>query len=251
MLTRAGRAADYVEIGLGGDVCYNPLHNDLDPYAVAYAIATLSTTCSASRRSRSGSRRTRTCSSSSSCLRRLADGYTTFSEVYRYILDGRPDRRRDHEAEGRAERAAGSRRRAARRTTSCRIWRPRRWRDWFSEGPDHMAHPYSADLEALPARPQDSRTRFAARRGPRGWIASTSSKPSSDGSRTAGRRSTTACVRRSPKASSCSSRCSTTTRPSTGRSVRREAPTPVRRNRASRSRCLRSRNSSNRARCSR
>ena len=37
----AGREADYVEIGLGGDVCYNPLHNDLDPYAVAYAIATL------------------------------------------------------------------------------------------------------------------------------------------------------------------------------------------------------------------
>ena len=41
MLTRAGRADDYLEIGLGGDVCYNPLHNDLDPYAVAYAIATL------------------------------------------------------------------------------------------------------------------------------------------------------------------------------------------------------------------
>jgi hypothetical protein len=41
MLTRAGRASDYVEITLGGDVCYNPLHNDLDPYAVAFAIATL------------------------------------------------------------------------------------------------------------------------------------------------------------------------------------------------------------------
>ena len=33
--------SDYAEIGLGGDVCYNPLHNDLDPYAVAFAIATL------------------------------------------------------------------------------------------------------------------------------------------------------------------------------------------------------------------
>ena len=30
-----------MEIRLGGDVCYNPLHNDLDPYAVAFAIATL------------------------------------------------------------------------------------------------------------------------------------------------------------------------------------------------------------------
>ena len=36
-----GREGDYVEIGLDTGVCYNPLHNDLDPYAVAYAIATL------------------------------------------------------------------------------------------------------------------------------------------------------------------------------------------------------------------
>ena len=41
ILARSGRASDYTEIRLGGDVCYNPLHNDLDPYAVAYAIATL------------------------------------------------------------------------------------------------------------------------------------------------------------------------------------------------------------------
>ena len=41
MLVRAGREADYVEVGLDGQVCYNPLHNDLDPYAVAYAIATM------------------------------------------------------------------------------------------------------------------------------------------------------------------------------------------------------------------
>ena len=41
MLQRAGRKSEYVRIGLDSDVCYNPLHNDLDPYAVAYAIATL------------------------------------------------------------------------------------------------------------------------------------------------------------------------------------------------------------------
>ena len=38
---RAGREDDYLEIGLDTGVCYNPLHNDLDPYAVAYAIASL------------------------------------------------------------------------------------------------------------------------------------------------------------------------------------------------------------------
>ena len=41
ILTHAGRAEDYIEIGLSGNVCYNPLHNDLDPYALAYAIGSL------------------------------------------------------------------------------------------------------------------------------------------------------------------------------------------------------------------
>ena len=41
MLRSANREADYLEIGLDSGVCYNPLHNDLDPYAVAYAIGSL------------------------------------------------------------------------------------------------------------------------------------------------------------------------------------------------------------------
>jgi hypothetical protein len=63
MLCRANREADYLEIGLETGVCDNPLHNDLDPYAVAYAIGSLLNTCSGNRRSRSGNKRTRTCSS--------------------------------------------------------------------------------------------------------------------------------------------------------------------------------------------
>src|SRR5204862_2898077 len=35
MLVNAGRGDDYLEIGLNTGYCYNPLHNDLDPYAVA------------------------------------------------------------------------------------------------------------------------------------------------------------------------------------------------------------------------
>ena len=41
ILRRSEREADYVEIGLDSSVCYNPLQNELDPYAVAYAVATL------------------------------------------------------------------------------------------------------------------------------------------------------------------------------------------------------------------
>lgn len=42
ILTRAGRADDYVEINLNdSSYRYNPLWNDLEPYALAYGIATL------------------------------------------------------------------------------------------------------------------------------------------------------------------------------------------------------------------
>ena len=41
ILTRHGRAEDYIEISLDSDYRYNPLHNDLDAYALAYNIASL------------------------------------------------------------------------------------------------------------------------------------------------------------------------------------------------------------------
>ena len=41
ILKRHGRAEDYVEISLTSEYRYNPLHNDLDAYALAYNIASL------------------------------------------------------------------------------------------------------------------------------------------------------------------------------------------------------------------
>jgi len=41
ILTRHGRAEDYIEISLDSEYRYNPLHNDLDAYALAYSIASL------------------------------------------------------------------------------------------------------------------------------------------------------------------------------------------------------------------
>ena len=89
-----------------------------------------------------------------------------------------------------------------------------------------MAHPYEAELETfLAARKVVVRGPEAARApgGPRG---STSSKPSSAGTCTGGVGSMDGSDRRSSKASSCSCRCSTTTRRCIARSVRREVPTP-------------------------
>ena len=42
-LARHGRADDYIEVSLASPYRYNPLHNDLDAYALAYGIATLMT----------------------------------------------------------------------------------------------------------------------------------------------------------------------------------------------------------------
>src|SRR5215467_12507859 len=41
ILKRYRREEDYIEIGLDSGYCYNPLHNDLDAYALAYSIASL------------------------------------------------------------------------------------------------------------------------------------------------------------------------------------------------------------------
>lgn len=41
ILRRYGRSGDYVEISLASEYRYNPLHNDLDAYALAYNIASL------------------------------------------------------------------------------------------------------------------------------------------------------------------------------------------------------------------
>ena len=41
ILARYGRSDDYIEISLESEYRYNPLHNDLDAYALAYSIASL------------------------------------------------------------------------------------------------------------------------------------------------------------------------------------------------------------------
>ena len=41
ILKDCGRAEDYLELNLAGDLRYNPLHNDLEAYALAYGVASL------------------------------------------------------------------------------------------------------------------------------------------------------------------------------------------------------------------
>ena len=147
MLQRAGREADYVEIGLDSGICYNPLHNDLDPYAVAYAIATLLNNLFGKSKEPFWQQAYTDLLKFVILLRRITDGYTTFSEVYRYVLeDGQIDR--------------DIRRLKAELANPPTVLRIRQvdhqahctqvpWRHWHVEDDDHVAHPYEADLEAF------------------------------------------------------------------------------------------------------
>ena len=145
ILTAAGREQDYVEVGLDGGVCYNPLHNDLDPYAVAYAIATLLNNLFGKSKEPFWQQAYTDLLKFVILLRRLTDGYTTLAEVYRYVLENSEidrDIRRLHTT---LEEAPDS---ILVPTAEYRLHCAHApWLHWFPEGPEHMAHPYEAELE--------------------------------------------------------------------------------------------------------
>ncbi len=147
MLTSAGRASDYMEIRLGGDVCYNPLHNDLDPYAVAYAVATLVNNLFGKSKEPFWQQAYTDLLKFVILLRRLADGYTTLAEIYRYILE-----------DGTIEAEISKLKTTLSKPPEVIVvplanyelqdLATAGWRDWFAEGPEHMARQYTADLES-------------------------------------------------------------------------------------------------------
>ena len=121
----------------------------------------------------------------------------------------------------------------------------RAWSHWYEEDADHMAHPYDAN-----SRPT-SRTRQCRTGAPRetpGWRRPATPargverwyRARLESARSAPR------IPPSPRASSCSCRCSTTTPPCTARSARHAAPTWARERRATRGRSRRSTRCSNR-----
>lgn len=147
ILQRAGRESDYVEIGLDSGICYNPLHNDLDPYAVAYAIATLLNNLFGKSKEPFWQQAYTDLLKFVILLRRITDGYTTFSEVYRYVLeDGQIDRDIRRLKAELANPPTVLRIRQADHQAHC-TQVP--WRHWHVEDDDHAAHPYEADLEAF------------------------------------------------------------------------------------------------------
>ncbi|HWI17542.1 MAG TPA: type IV secretion system DNA-binding domain-containing protein [Vicinamibacterales bacterium] len=146
MLARAGREDDYVEIRLGGPVCYNPLHNDLDPYAVAFAIATLVNNLFGKSKEPFWQQAYTDLLKFVILLRRLVDGYTTFAEVYRYILE---DTKIESEISKLKATLSDSPEVIVVPVPNYELQLAGKpWTNWFPDGPEHMAHQYNAELES-------------------------------------------------------------------------------------------------------
>ena len=145
ILGRAGRTEDYVEIGLNSGYCYNPLHNDLDPYAVAYAIATLLNNLFGKSKEPFWQQAYTDLLKFVILLRRIADGYTTLGEVYRYILE-------ESQIEQDITRLTAVLKDPPEVIiVSSRDYHDhcasRPWTLWFAENPEEFAHPYDAELD--------------------------------------------------------------------------------------------------------
>jgi hypothetical protein len=163
MLTRAGRETDYLEVGLDTGVCYNPLHNDLDPYAVAYAIGSLLNNLFGKSKEPFWQQAYTDLLKFVISLRRITVGYTTLAEVYQYIIDDDLIRKNIQTLKTKFDSPPDVL--AIAREYFQGPLRQAAWTLWSPLGDTHVAHPYEAELEAFLAAhdiPFEMRTGAAA-----------------------------------------------------------------------------------------
>jgi hypothetical protein len=145
MLQQVGRGDDYIEIGLNTGHCYNPLHNDLDPYAVAFAIGSLLNNLFGKSKEPFWQQAYVDLLRFVILLRRVSDGYTTLAEVYRYILE-------DGIIQRDLQRLKATMKEPPQVIAVTEADYHLRcadlpWSNWFAEAPHTMAHPYDGELD--------------------------------------------------------------------------------------------------------
>jgi TraM recognition site of TraD and TraG len=150
MLARRGRADDYIEISLASPYRYNPLHNDLDAYALAYGIATLMTNLFGKSKEPFWQQASTNLVKFVILLHKTLDEYVTLFQVYEHVIN--PDKLRTKIAEGEQRFAAKNRHIIVDKLTYLSAPSLRAW-TWHDEAPgDCMWTHWSADLvEALGA----------------------------------------------------------------------------------------------------
>ena len=145
MLQAAKREGDYLEIGLDSGVCYNPLHNDLDPYAVAYAIGSLLNNLFGKSKEPFWQQAYTDLLKFVISLRRISEGYTTLAEVYQFIIDDDKIRKNINALKDQFDNPGDV-------IAIGREWyqgdiRHRPWTLWVPLGDTHVGHPFDAELE--------------------------------------------------------------------------------------------------------
>ncbi|MGV3518743.1 type IV secretory system conjugative DNA transfer family protein [Luteitalea sp.] len=147
ILARAGRGSDYVEVGLNSGVCYNPLHNDLDPYAVSYAVATLLNNLFGRSKEPFWQQAYTDLLKFVISLRRITDGYTTLAEVYRYIIDDKLIDKNIRALQAQFKDPGDVL--VVPQVEHALHLRQAPWTLWVRFDGAHMAHPYDAELETF------------------------------------------------------------------------------------------------------
>lgn len=102
ILERHGRGADYVEVSLGGELRYNPLHNDLDAYALAFGISSLLNNLYGKGREPFWQQAYTNLVKFVILLHRVLDGYVTFFDIYQGAINREYLERRIKEGESRS-----------------------------------------------------------------------------------------------------------------------------------------------------
>ena len=87
ILHEHGRGDDYMELSLDGEWCYNPLECDLDPYSLAYQIASLLNQLFGKGKEPFWQQAYTNLVKFVILLFRVCDGYVTLQDVYRTALD--------------------------------------------------------------------------------------------------------------------------------------------------------------------
>jgi hypothetical protein len=108
MLARHGRGDDYIEIGLASPYRYNPLHNDLDAYALAYGIATLMTNLFGRGKEPFWQQASTNLVKFVILLHQTLDDYVTLFQIYEHAIN--PDKLRARIEEGERRFRANNRR---------------------------------------------------------------------------------------------------------------------------------------------
>ena len=144
ILRRHGREDDYVEVSLESGYRYNPLHNDLEAYALAYGIATLMTNLYGRGKEPFWQQASTNLVKFVILLHQTLDDYVTLFQVYACVIN--PDTLRAKLTQGERRFADGSRRIVVKNSDRFLQPPPGDWQ-WHAMPADHATWTYwSAEL---------------------------------------------------------------------------------------------------------